>query len=940
MSIRILHLEDNIADAELIQIELEKEYGEYQIKHVSNRDEYIAALELGEHDIVLSDYNVPLISGLESIELSKSYGPNVPFIYVSGAIGEEGAVEMLKSGAADYVLKSKLEKLHISIFRSVQAHKYLKLVEEKEQLIKEQQQEYRYLIDRINEGFIKVNTKSEITLVNPAVCELFQSEQSELIGQNINTLLDLPVKHSDFQITDIHLSLEFDRVLTRSNNDRFWAHIRISNQLNELSESTGYAIIIRDITDQKLSEVWEGIISNIARKLSTTESSIHAFFDKLHRELKKHVPCENFYAMLCDESDQLELTYFENHDQSVTPQQIIRESLALQNHIQQTKEPVWLKGNEIKEFEVKNDIKSNGNAIKSLIKIPIIAEDKCIGIMGCVDCASSETFNEFHFKVMTYVGSHIGIFIRKLESEINRNRILQLSEDLICTMNKSGELTYVNPAFENQLGYNLDELMYQPLSKIFLESDKDSILELENAVTAFNGVNKFDSSIITKNRKIRSVYWTIMSQEKDQTFYCIGRDFTERQIIQKQIEESERRYRGLFQRMNEGLVNSNSKGVILRVNPSFCKMLGYTESELIGKVGYDFLHDKETAKRLRQKMRHRKTGKPGLYETTFLHKDGSTVWAHVSATPDYNSQGNFSGVMMIILDITDRKKAENAAFQIKEAFTKELENSVVARTKELEDARKELAISLKKEKELGRLKSRFVSMASHQFRTPLSVIQSNLGVLSMHMDTSKGFKLDKELQPKFHKISDRIKSQITRMTDLMNDVLILGKINEGNITIRLAKQPLVPVCQDILDNENYIKEKTRNLLQVIGKPIDLYFDKQLFSHAFSNLVSNAFKYTKGKEQPTVSIEFLEEQTVIKVSDKGIGIPAEELPHLFEPFYRASNVKEFSGTGLGTAIAKEYIELIGGTISVESTLGVGTEFTITLNNNNHGENSDS
>lgn len=940
MSIRILHLEDNPADAELIRVELEKEYNEYEITHVSNRDAYVEALENDQFNIILSDYNIPGIIGLESLEIANSFGSKIPFIYVSGAIGEEGAVEMLKFGATDYVLKSKLEKLHISIFRSVQAYRYHELVEEKEQQIKDQQLEYRYLIERMNEGFIKVNTKNKITIVNPAVCKLFEAKPSALIGKDINYLLDIPNDESEFQLIDISNSLEYDKVLTRSNNDRFWGHIRISKQMNELGDSTGFAIIIHDITNQKLSEVWEGIISKIARKLSTSESSINAFFQKLHQEMQKHIPCAEFTAILRENTDQVRLVYHKiDGDESQSPQ-YRRHCLGMSEQILESQEPVWLKGNEIAKFEKKHGISIQGERPKCLICVPIIAENDCIGVMGCIDANSRDTFNEFHFKVLTYVGSHIGIFIRKLESEINRNRILQLSEDLICTLNKSGELIYANPAFQNILGYEKSELLYQPLTNIFAEDEVAAHDNLHHTLTTGNGTHKFDSSIISKDGDIRAISWTIMCLEKDQSFYCIGRDFTERQAIQKRIEESEKRYRGLFQRMNEGLMSSDPDGVILNVNPSLCNMLGYTDDELIGKIGYEFLHEPDTALRLKQKIKYRKTGKPGLYETTFLHKNGSKVWTNISATPDYDDEGNFSGVMLIVLDITDRKEAEKTAFEIKEAFTKELELNVAQRTRELEDARKELAISLKKEQELGRLKSRFVSMASHQFRTPLSVIQSNIGVLSMHMDSSKGFKLDKELQPKFNKISERIKGQITRMTDLMNDVLILGKINDGNIALRLISQPIVPICQDILDNHSYIHHEKSHPVEVKGKPVDLMFDKQLFSHALSNLVSNAFKYTKGNDLPHVSVEFTKEETIVRVEDKGIGIPAEELPHLFEPFYRASNVKEISGTGLGTAIAKEYIELIGGSISVKSTLGKGTEFTIILNNQNHGKNTDS
>lgn len=940
MSIRILHLEDNIADAELIRIELEREYNEYEIKHVSNRNDYVEALQNEQFNIILSEYNIPDIMGLESLELANTYGSKVPFIYVSGAIGEEGAAEMRKLGATDYVLKSKLEKLHISIFRSVQAYRYHEFVEEKEQQIKDQQLEYRYLIERMNEGFIKVNTDNKIAIVNPAVCSLFEAKPADLIGKDINYLLDIPNDKSEFQLIDISSSLEYDKVLTRSNNDRFWAHIRISKQLNELGDCTGFAIIINDITDQKLSEVWEDIISKIARKLSTSESSINTFFQKLHLELQKHIPFDNYFAILKENVGQIRLVYHKaDREESQTPQ-YRRNALGLSEHILQTKEAVWLKGEEIGKFENENGISVQGERHKCLICVPIVAEDKCVGVMGCLDSNSKDTFNEFHFKVLMYVGSHIGIFIRKLESEINRNSILQLSEDLICTLNKSGELIYANPAFQNILGYDESELLYQPLVNIFVRDEIASHKNLHKTLKSGNGTQKIDSSIVTKYGDIRAISWTIMGVEKCQSFYCIGRDFTEKQAIQKRIEESEKRYRGLFQRMNEGLMSCDPNGVILNVNPSLCKMLGYTNDELVGKIGYEFLHEPDTADRLKQKVKYRKAGKPALYETIFLHKNGSKVWTNISANPDYDDDGNFSGVMLIVLNITDCKQAEKAAYEIKEAFTKELESKVTERTMELEDARKELALSLEKEKELGRLKSRFVSTASHQFRTPLSVIQSNLGLLSMHMDTSECFHLDKELQPKFNKISERIKSQITRMTDLMNDVLILGKINEGNITLRLIRQPLVPICQEVLDNHSHVNQKKSNPVRVTGEPTEILFDEQLFSHALSNLVSNAFKYSNNGALPTVSVHFEDDSVEIKVSDKGIGIPERELQHLFEPFYRASNVNEYSGTGLGTAIAKEYIELIGGSISVKSELGKGTEFIINLNTQNHGENTDS
>ncbi|PHR21368.1 MAG: hypothetical protein COA38_18870 [Fluviicola sp.] len=263
--------------------------------------------------------------------------------------------------------------------------------------------------------------------------------------------------------------------------------------------------------------------------------------------------------------------------------------------------------------------------------------------------------------------------------------------------------------------------------------------------------------------------------------------------------------------------------------------------------------------------------------------------------------------------------------QLKEAFTNELEAKVAERTEDLQRTQKELSISLENEKILGELKSRFVSTASHQFRTPLTVIQSNMGILSMQ----KGL-MDDALKTTFEKINNRIITQIGRMTAMMNDLLILGKIDLGSIVLELEPIDLVGLCGEIIVNYNEIQDDNRNMtLTVIGEPSTLELDANLITHAISNLVSNAFKYSENKPAPTMKLVYNAQSTQLSIIDYGLGIPEEDIINLFEPFYRASNVAEVSGTGLGTTIAKEYIELNQGSIEVKSTLLEGTEFILTF-----------
>ncbi|MFT6245270.1 MAG: PAS domain S-box-containing protein [Salibacteraceae bacterium] len=274
-----------------------------------------------------------------------------------------------------------------------------------------------------------------------------------------------------------------------------------------------------------------------------------------------------------------------------------------------------------------------------------------------------------------------------------------------------------------------------------------------------------------------------------------------------------------------------------------------------------------------------------------------------------------------IISTTERLESE----RMKEAFTNELEIKVVERTKDLQRIQKELSISLEKEKTLSELKSRFVSTASHQFRTPLTVIQSNMGILSMQIDL-----IDDAIKPAFEKANSRIAAQIVRMTTMMNDVLILGKLNAGSIVFVLEPINLVELCREIIDNYNQIQEDQRKMIfTILGEPSTLNLDSGLISHAISNFVSNAFKYSLDRQGPEMKLVFNVDSIKLSIIDHGIGIPKGDLTNLFEPFYRASNVVEITGTGLGTSIAKEYVELNNGTIQVKSTIDEGSTFILTF-----------
>jgi signal transduction histidine kinase len=313
-------------------------------------------------------------------------------------------------------------------------------------------------------------------------------------------------------------------------------------------------------------------------------------------------------------------------------------------------------------------------------------------------------------------------------------------------------------------------------------------------------------------------------------------------------------------------------------------------------------------------------------ETTSRHIEYQDVekdqekWHSLAITPLVEN-GNVVSALLLSYDISEKKRHEQSLKDLNE----ELERKVRKRTQALEKAKTELEVAYKKEKELGNLKSQFVSTASHQFRTPLTVIQSNVGLLEMLIQSSQpGF------QQQFDRINGRIQAEIRRMTDLMDNVLILGKKEAGTLKVDLQTIDLLKEVISITEKYNQIQQDGRSItVSVKGKAQQLQLDLELFENAFSNLISNAFKYSKDRPAPKVLLDFGQKETQIVVQDYGLGIPEEDLEHIFEPFYRANNVNSITGTGLGTAIAKTYFELMGVKIKVKSKLNEGTCFTILI-----------
>jgi signal transduction histidine kinase len=230
-----------------------------------------------------------------------------------------------------------------------------------------------------------------------------------------------------------------------------------------------------------------------------------------------------------------------------------------------------------------------------------------------------------------------------------------------------------------------------------------------------------------------------------------------------------------------------------------------------------------------------------------------------------------------------------------------------------------------KEKELNELKSRFVNMVSHEVRTPLAGILSSVELLEII-----NYNTLQELKEKNNRHFGRIKDQISKIGELMNDVLLLGKIESGTVEVKLVEIDLVTKIQDFL-NENFGPESSKRkiVFKVKGQNKNISLDWKLMYHVLTNLISNALKYSVGKPDPEIELIFREDVLSIFIKDYGIGIPKNDVDKLFVPFRRGSNVAGINGTGLGLVLVKYFVKLHNGTIQLMSEIGKGTNIEITL-----------
>jgi two-component system sensor kinase FixL len=392
--------------------------------------------------------------------------------------------------------------------------------------------------------------------------------------------------------------------------------------------------------------------------------------------------------------------------------------------------------------------------------------------------------------------------------------------------------------------------------------------------------------------------------------------------------ENARLLKAIIETAIDGIITIDQRGKIESLNPAALKLFGYDLEEVINKNISVLMPDPDKSAHDSYMDNYERTGHAHIIglgrEVKGLRKNGTTFPFRLAVSEvQYENRKIYTG---FIHDISKEKEAEERL----QEYAAELEDLVEERTKSLKktvtalrEAKEEVSLSLEKEKELNQMKSRFVSMASHEFRTPLSSVQLSSSLIEKYAEPYN----NKQITKHVHKI----KNAVGNLTTILNDFLSLERLEAGRVEPTFQEFDLVKFSEEITEEMQMIAKQDQHIIyQHTGLESIVSLDQNLLRNCMINLINNAIKYSGENTFIEFNTEISDKQCIVTIRDNGIGIPDIDQKHLFQPFFRAHNTGSIPGTGLGLNIVLRYAGLMKGEVQFESRINQGTTFILSFN----------
>ena len=479
-----------------------------------------------------------------------------------------------------------------------------------------------------------------------------------------------------------------------------------------------------------------------------------------------------------------------------------------------------------------------------------------------------------------------------------RERFFTLSLDMLCIANFDGYFVDLNPAWERTLGFTIEELKAKPFIDFVHPDDQEpTIAEAEKIMTTGQDVVSFENRYMCKNGEYRWILWSSSLSLEKRLYYAVGRDITRRKQAEDALEQEQSLLKAFMDNTTDHIYFKDKESRFIRINKAQTNLFRLSDArEAIGRTDAEFFTKEHAQQAYADEQDVIRSGIPmAAKEEKETWPSGEETWVSTTRAPLFDRSGQIIGTFGISRDITERVRAQEELQAAKEAA-------------EYAD----------------RAKSDFLANMSHELRTPLNAI---IGFAEILRDEIIG-----PIRPDQKDLVVDIHTSGRHLLNMINDILDLSKIEAGTMDLDFETFSIVDTMEEVNTVVNALASKKRiHLIQEFDRDITVTADKTKFKQILYNLLANGVKFTNEGGRVTTKLEISEDSLLVRVIDTGVGITPEDQEMLFQAFTQVdtSKARAHEGTGLGLALTKRLVELHGGEIWVESTVGEGSTFSFTL-----------
>ncbi len=949
-SLRVLNIEDSEDDALLVLRELRRGGFDVVLERVETAEELRSALSGLAWDVIISDYYLPRFDASDALQIARQITPDIPFIVVSGTIGESSAVELMKAGAQDYLMKGNLTRLSEAVRREIREVQ-IRLERQRAKIELDRAKERSQLaIEGLGIGLWDWSVQEGILIINEWWAKIIGYTIAELEPISIKTW-EMYVCPDDVEMINSALARNFHKEessyeceVRMRHKSGAWVWILTKGRVVEWDEDKPTRMIGThlDITDRKQAELRVEMQNAILERIAKGES-LADILDALVFAIESQVEGAICSISLCDHhANKLYLNSAPNlpdvYNQALKSLSIT-EGIGCCGTAAFRKEPVVVSDiatdplwQEFKELALAHDL-------RACWSYPAIASDGLVLATIAVYHRKIHSPQKQELEVIALAANIVKIAIereqanqaleqvnRELEDRVQqRTEALQQSESRLREAQQiahlgSWELDTLAPTFtwseEIFKIFGLDPHGSAPTYDEFFQyiavHDRDCLKLLNEHAIQHREDFEVDVQIIRADGSDGYIFikaeaiWDAASQGT--RLFGIAMDISDRFTMQRALQRSEERARATLLALPDIVfrINRQGKYVDFLVSPQDKNLID--PKHVIGKNIQEVLPSQVAELQFLHLQQALTTQVLQIYEQQIVLR-GNLTYEEVRVAPCGNDEAVF-----FIRDISDRKQAEER----------------------LQQTNQELARAT-------RLKDEFLANMSHELRTPLNAI---LGITEGLQEQVFGTINNRQTQA-----LQTIESSGTHLLQLINDILDVSKIASGQIELDSASTSVKYLCQSSLAfiKEQANKKRIQIHLKLQTNLPDLFVDERRIRQVLINLLNNAVKFTSEGGSITLeaarhrrpdslidnqvngSDEELKEFLEIKVIDTGIGIASADIEKLFKPFIQIDSAlnRQYEGTGLGLALVKQIVELHGGQVTLTSELGVGSCFSISL-----------